>query len=380
MSESAPPPPADAEARIPLFADPLAGWVNHDILLDKDARRRLGAAHPQALRVLDWPELRALFNKHEAPANHHARRDRRLALASVLVGVAALVTAAFAPLSDVGAGTAWPVVPGALAVLLALAAGVLAIGQVLAARSNAGWLGSRYWTERARGLYFQVLVNNLDLAARAMTDDAALGAWKRTRAQALDALPPAGDLAGRVRDMTRDVADDEVWIVPAWRAAPPAPEPSPHLDLLLSCLRAQRMDVQIDYSRRKLGDSLATPRRQADAARRAAGALTVAAVTAAGLAGLLLTVGFTPHALGVRAVVAVAAAAAALALGLRAVNDSLFPASDLVRYAWYNAAAVQARAQFDSGDLEARIDALRAMEGHAYRDLRGFIASHTRPR
>ena len=180
--------------------------------------------------------------------------------------------------------------------------------------------------------------------------------------------------------MTRDVADDEVWILPAWRTAPPAPETSPQLDLLLSCLRAQRMDVQIDYSRRKLGDSLAAPRQQADAARRAVGGLTVAAVAAAGLAGVLLTFGFTLAALGVQAAVAVAAAAAALALGLRAVNDGLFPASDLVRYAWYNAAAVQARAQFDGGDLEARIDALRSMEGHAYRDLRGFIASHTRPR
>ena len=54
-------------------------------------------------------------------------------------------------------------------------------------------MGSRYWTERARGLYFQVLVNNLDLAARAMTDDRALAEWKMARARALEALPSAGD-------------------------------------------------------------------------------------------------------------------------------------------------------------------------------------------
>jgi len=59
------------------------------------------------------------------------------------------------------------------------------------------------------------------------------------------------------------------------------------------------------------------------AARRAVGGLTVAAVAAAGLAGVLLTFGFTLSALGVQAAVAVAAAAAALALGLRAVNHGL---------------------------------------------------------
>ena len=189
MSESAPPPPADADARIPLFADPLAGWVNDDILLDKDARRRLGAEHPQALRVLDWPELRALFNKHEAPANHHARRDRRLGLASVLVGVAALVLAAFTPLAGAagqaaGAQIAGPWrVPGAGGRHLALC-------QMMAARTKAEWLGSRYWTERARGSTSRFWSTTStwrpghDRRRRA-------GHLEARRAQALDALPPA---------------------------------------------------------------------------------------------------------------------------------------------------------------------------------------------
>ena len=196
------------EPRLSVFADPLAGWANDDVLLDKDARQRLGAEHPAALRVLDWPELRALFKQHEAPANQQARRDRRFGLASACAGVLGLVLVAFAPL----AGSAGQPL-GIAALGLAVGGGALAAWQRIAARSTSRWLGSRYWTERARGLYFQVLVNNLDLAARAMTDDRALAEWKMARARALEALPSAGDLPARIRDMAADVADDEVWIV-----------------------------------------------------------------------------------------------------------------------------------------------------------------------
>jgi hypothetical protein len=358
----------NTEPRLSVFADPLAGWANDDVLLDKDARQRLGAEHPGALRVLDWPELRALFKQHEAPANQQARRDRHFGLASVGAGVLGLILVAFAPL----AASAGQLV-GVAAVVLVAAGAALAAWQVVAARSTSRWLGSRYWTERARGLYFQVLINNLDLAARAMTEDRALAEWKMARARALDALPSAGDLAPQ--DMAADVADDEVWIVDDWKTPPDRPAETPQLTVLLARLRAQRFDIQIDYSSRKLGDSLPTPRR-AEAGRTAAGLLTAAAVAAAGGAGLLLTLGLPTADLIVKLLIALAAAAAALALGLKAINDSLYPSGDLARLAWFNAAASQARTQFDHGDLDAKIDALRAMEALAYRELREFIASH----
>ena len=65
-------PREGGDLRLAAFADPLAGWRNDDILLDKDARQALGAVQPQLLRVLDWPELRALFKQHEGPANQLA--------------------------------------------------------------------------------------------------------------------------------------------------------------------------------------------------------------------------------------------------------------------------------------------------------------------
>src|SRR4051794_33564064 len=99
MSIDAPASP-ETEARGGLFHDPLADWTNDDILLTKPARAVLGARHLQGLRVLDWPELRRLFARYEAPANKHGRRDRGLGLTSVGLAVLGLVLAAFAPLAD----------------------------------------------------------------------------------------------------------------------------------------------------------------------------------------------------------------------------------------------------------------------------------------
>ena len=251
-----------------IFADPLESWANDDILLDRPARDRLAAEHPRALRVLDWPELRMLFANYEAPATEEANSGRRLGRMIV---------------------AAWR-------------------RQVAPRTSRA--LGSRFWTERARGLYFQVLINNLDLAVRAMTDDRAFQTWKRTRADALQALPLARDLPERIRDLVKDVTDQDVWIVPAWATPPPLPPASPELDTLLGRLRAQRFDVQIAYVGHKLGD--AKPPGQ----------------------------------------------------------------NDLARYERYSAAVTAARDAFDAGDLAAKVEALRAMEAYAYRDLRDFITDH----
>lgn len=368
----APAPREGGDSRLAAFADPLAGWHNDDILLDKDARQALGNVHPQVLRVLDWPELRAQFKQHEEPANLHVRRGRQLGLLAVGSGVLALAVAATALLVPAGAAVA----VGAVALLFAATAGALFAARKLASRSTDLWLGSRYWTERARGLYFQVLINNLDQAVEAMTDNTAFAGWKATRARALEALPPAREMAGRVGALTRDVADDEIWVLPEWRRPPPTPTPGPNLDRLLERLRAQRFDIQIAYSRRKLGESMGAPRRRAEANARLANLVTVGAVLAAGGAGLALLLGQGPETLVTRGAVAVAIVATAAVLGLRALNDALYPSAELVRFAGYNAAAVQARDQFDAGGLDAKIDALRAMEGHAYRDLRAFIASH----
>ena len=41
--------------------DPLANWPNDDLLLEQKSRNRVAREHPDLLKILDWPELRAAF-------------------------------------------------------------------------------------------------------------------------------------------------------------------------------------------------------------------------------------------------------------------------------------------------------------------------------
>jgi hypothetical protein len=289
--------------------------------------------------------------------------------------VAGLSLAALAPLAA-GAGRA----VGVAAAAFAVAGAALFAFHWLDTGSKSRWLSNRYWTERVRALYFQVIINNLGLVARAMTDDAALGEWKVVRARALAALPHPEGLTGRIRRLAGRVGDEEVWVSPEWRTPPAPPEPSAELDVLLPLLRSQRFDTQLAYVDRKLGESLRAPGRLARAVRLGSDVLPALAVAAAAVAGVLFALGFGAGDARVQAALAVAASATATALALRVVNEALALTDDAGRYAWYSAAVMQARNRFDAGDVAEKVAALREMEAVAYRDLREFIAAHWRAR
>lgn len=273
-------PDDQAEPGSGSFWDPLANWPNDDILLTKPARASLRARNMRSLRVLDWPELRAQFSRFEGPANQNARRSR------------------------------W-------------------LGAIDRA-ARAQWLANRFWTERMRALYFQTLVNNLGLVAEAMRSDSTLGEWKLVRARALAAMPTPSDVTGQVSRLARAVDDDEAWVLPEWAAASQTPAPSEELDLLLSHLRTQRFDSQIEYAARKAGDTDRTPPWRARA----------------------------------------------LALAIGMISRGRGASGDAERSAAYGAAVQQLRDRFDAGDLGEKLAALREMEIVAYRDLRAFVAAY----
>ena len=372
---SAAPTPVDSDSLADDAHVPDEAWANDDILFTKPARMALGARYPQGLRVLDWPELRALFAKHEAPASRNRRRDRRSGLISVLLAGLGLVAAAFAP---VAAGAErWM---GLAILAFTLVGTALAVFHLLGAQSRIRWLGNRYWTERARGFYFQTIVNNLGLVARAMREDAALAEWKAVRAQALRSLHSPDDLAGQIRKLAGHIDENGTWIIPDWEKPPETPQPSKELDLLLNLLRSQRFDIQLAYSDGKLGASLTAPKRRSETVQRGIQYLPPLAVTMAAVAGALLAAGLPVTDPMVRLALAAAAGAAAVGLALRVLEDGLLLAGDATRYAWYSTAVRQVRGHFDSGGLPEKVAALREMETVAYRDLQEFVAAHWRAR
>jgi hypothetical protein len=366
-----------AEAHHGLFHDALDNWKNDDVLQTREARAALRAKRPAALRVLDWPELRALFAKYDPPATRQGRRDRRLGLLSVGLAALGLALAVGSPLA-IGAERVVEVLAAVLVV-----AGLAIMGvQRLGGRSKARTLAQRFGAERVRALYFQAVVNNLDLAARAMTDDAALGEWKLARAQMLPLLPPPEDLPGQIPQLAAAVADDaETWVSPEWSTPPAPPEPSTELDLLLTLLRGQRLDGQIDYAERKLSDSLGAPGRRA-AVVRGLGRMLLAAAAATGLMAAVLVAGMgrAPNAPDVKLALEVTAGALVAVMALWVVNDGRLLAGDAERAVAFFTAMSNARARFDTGGLAEKLAALRDAEIVCYRDLREFVGAHWRGR
>jgi hypothetical protein len=370
---------ADPKAQRPhgLFQDALASWTNDDVLQTTAAREALGAKHPAALRVLDWPELRALFAKYDPPATRDGRRDRRFGVLSVGLATLGLVLAMASPLAV-----------GGERVIERVAAALVAAGLAMMAfhrfgrRSKALSLAHRFGAERVRALYFQAVVNNLDLVARAMADDAALAQWQAARARMLLDLPEPQDLPGQIPKLAGPVDDDaEAWVSPAWSTPPEPPEPSAALNLLLSLLRGQRLNGQFDYVERKLNDSLGAPGQRAGLVRGLKVLLLGAAVMTGAMAVVLVVVmGRAVGATDVKLALEVTVGAIVAATGVGVVNDGRLLAGEASRYAAYFAALSKARARFDTGGPAEKLAALREVEIVCYRDLREFVASHWRSR
>ena len=366
-----------AEEHHGLFHDALADWTNDDVLQTREARAALGARHPTGLRVLDWPELRALFAKYDPPATRHGQRDRRFGLLSLGLAALGLVLALASPLA-IGAERVVEMVAAALVVAGLAIMGLHKFGTNSKARS----LGQRFGAERVRALYFQAVANNLDLVSRAMANDAALGEWKAARARMLSYLPEPEDLPGQIPKLAGEVDDDaETWVAPEWSQAPNPPEPSAELDLLLSLLRGQRLDGQIDYVDRKLSASLGAPGQRAAVVRWLSRMLLAAAVMTGAIAGVLVVgmgraLGDTDVKLALEVTVGAIVAVMALAVS----NDNRLLAGDATRYAAYFAALSKARARFDTGGVPEKLAALREVEIVCYRDLREFVGAHWRSR
>jgi hypothetical protein len=327
--------------------------------------------------VLDWPELRALFDKYDPPATRHGRRDRRFGMLSVGLATLGLVLAMLSPLA-VGAERVIEMVALALIV-----AGLATMGfHKLGAGSKARSLGHRFGAERVRALYFQAVANNLDLAARAMANDAALEDWKTARARLLSYLPRPEDLPGQIPKLAGPVGDDaETWVAPEWSKPPQPPEPSADLDLLLWLLRGQRLDGQIDYVQRKLSASLGAPGRRAATVRGLSTLLLAAAVVTGLIAGVLLVgMGRAPGDNDVRLALEVTVGALVGVMALRAINDDRMLAGDANRYAAYFTAVSKLQTRFNRGGLAEKLAALRDAEIICYRDLREFVGNHWRSR
>jgi hypothetical protein len=359
------------------LVDPLANWPNNDLLLTQESRDRLEATRPRLLRVFDWPELRQTFELHDRPAIRWKRWNHRQGVGSVLftgLGLILLSTSPIVPLA-------------AQELVINFALFFMAVGGLMGVlhwgllRSRHSWLGHRFWTERLRQLHFQALINNLQLAAGALSDDEAYARLVDCRRRWLaDWYSDPDDPRARIRAILRDQTEARTWARHEWETAQPLTGSSPQIDEILEGLYQLRLGIQATYAEKNLGPDVYSPPTRSIYLRKTVDlcyllvALIAAATVASVLAGQAL-LGFS-----VPFWTSLAGAVSAVGLIAQSINQGLQNEAELDRYEWYAEEVGQSKAAYERGDRSARIDALRRLEQASYRELRLFLRAHSAAR
>jgi hypothetical protein len=372
---------ATAEAtttRRPL--DRMDDWTNDDLLLTPQARTRLDAEFPGALRVFDWPELRAQFEAIDQRAGQSRKRRRRNGVIAASVTSIGAALSALLPLAQ---PLGWDVERGAYALAAAMSflGFVATLWLMHGDREIAEWLESRLQTERLRQLYFQFMGANAALAVRAFTDDAALSEWRQRRVEALNVVTP---LLQTPRTLLTAIIEDinqrRVWLLEAFKQKPGSLSPSADLEKFFDIMRRQRLGVQGDYVREKLTPGLGSPQSWHAFVKGASYVSALAALIASILIALLLYDGSTFDSLSVRALVSLVAFIGVFVMFIRLLAEGLQVRADAERYQWYRDAVTDLDARFNNRDPDVRAEILREMERASYREMREFLKTHKQAR
>ena len=266
------------------FQDPLEGWTNDDLLLDKTERERFRDRHPRLAEIFDCEKMQQAFEGHDQPASDARKRSRRHGTTAVVLGFLGLALTAFTPWlakllsfstifpNDPGSAERW--IGGAAAALIILGT-LVGLHQALIGRAKREWLIHRYWTERIRQFHFQLIVNNLEMAAAAMGGGAASYDWRSMRERELSDFLYEFEktLKTAFERLEDDHAEEDVWVDKAWREEPQATSRTQDLVALLEGLEKLRIGVQERYAELKLKPGLLLTSDQSGVAPRCLGRL-----------------------------------------------------------------------------------------------------------
>jgi hypothetical protein len=363
-----------------VFDDPLSNWGNDDLLLQSETRVHAQQRSPAEFRVLDWPELRELFELYDREANQHKPKARSFGVSTIVIVTLGLVFSAVAPLvAKWSPGLQLPLsVCGG--VLVAIGAG-LALAHWLGSRSKERWLAYRFCTERLRQFYFQFVINHLDQGVAAMHDDAQLAAYQAHRSRSLGDFRRSMEHSPGTR--WRELADDEgaveFWLNSAWPLEPTMIG-GQGLDDLLGVLKRQRIGIQREYAMRRIAkNNTHTPGFRARLVMLAADSMTLSLPVIALVSALLLWFGsVTPDTTAIILGLAVLQSGfGAMIAGLRALDQGLRWSEDDKRYRWYARKMTDLGHRFDRAHSPAaKLAALREAEYLAYDEMRDFLMSH----
>jgi hypothetical protein len=359
---------------------------NDDLLLSDQDRKEAARSFPTFMHVLDFPGLRELFYGYDVSANRWKKSLRRAGLATIALGVIALLGASteplYARLPPLFSNTI--VVVSALAGLLSI---IISTFGVLHSASKNRWLEARLMTERLRQFQFQTLVFRIPTilhCAASPKFDAQFGKarerWFSTfKMEHVDHLP------AKLKEVLDDDSEEQFQLHDG-DALDGVPASDPLLTELFSAYRLLRIRHQILYANFKLGgDSLDFPRKQVSLLSGvslicillvffAHFAVSISSVSRllpyeAVTNGLAFMRGTSVHVLIIWTVI--------VALAARTFEEGLQPTREVERYTAYRARLGRLLYHFDQASSVAeRVRIMTEVERLVYQEMREFLKTN----
>ena len=249
--------------------------------------------------------------------------------------------------------------------------------QILKGKEKAQWLTNRFWTERIRQFHFQLIVNNLEMAAAASKSKKDLRDWEAFRAREFDIFKQdyLRGVEDKIHHLEKDEAEDRPWISEEWDRPPHVPAASEQLDMLLKLFERQRFGIQLRYTERRLVNGWHSPETRSQWVSKLSDALTAVLLLATVTVGIGSIDAFIERSNPPYRIIVglIAAISSSSVVAMRAMKEGLLFGADAERYKWYLAAVRTLHHRLEHADRAQKVHLLRELERVSYQEMRRFI-------
>ena len=362
-------------------------WRNHDLLLKEMDRNIAKSADDGVFPILDWPELRELFKRHEDNAHKAKKVVRGQGSRAIMYCGAGAAIVPIATLLGSGSEITLMVIAACLTVFGSLAV----VRHYFRHRFAQIWLGPRMYGERIRHFYFQFILTNFEIALNAIDNPAGLVDLEERRASDLAEAQQTLDEQSALRWLSiyEDQSHLRVWVlnpsttnlaVLESKAIAAAKASPGRAKRLLKRLAAQRVSVQHLYSATAVSLRPNSTRSKAltISVISIAAMLIVPIATAIGAIELLGNVLGWLNGEFAKVAFSIAASAAAIGFTAKLLDQGLRFKEDLKRNREYEAHTKSIIEQLASepDNIDKQIACLFDLERHAFWETRQFFIDH----
>lgn len=337
---------------------PLDTWDNPGLMLSDDRRAEMQAKHLWAAKLIDWPELRTLFRTHDNAANRLRWLVRWQGRIAIIFSVIGLVLTASLPISSNLMPEKVRIV-GVLASALILTGGILGLEHLLKGTLKSRWLVERFWTERLRQIYFQVILVSLkDLAT---SDPTVISDWQRSRNLILERFckETMSQPAAAVREVEADVLDKKAWFVDHGQPqVERAYLNSEKISELIAFLQIQRLEDQYNYIKDKIEPGLFSPRSSANFVDRVTTLFAILTISTAACIAFLNMWYEQINTTALTYGLAIQASVSACFAGAKVFDEGLGFSKERELYTWYESSVAKLRNDFERSNINGKIEIL----------------------